>query len=139
MRILVQKFGGTSVADLECMKQVRHKVAAALERGYKLVAVVSARSGHTNSLYELAAQYSPMPDAAEEDVLVAVGEQMSAALFAMMLRDTGIRARSMLGWQVPIQTDNAHSQARIRFIDDANLRQALETYDVVVMAGFQGV
>jgi len=139
MRILIQKFGGTSVADLECMKQVRHKAVAALERGYKLVVVVSARAGHTNSLYELAAQYSPAPDAAEEDALVAVGEQMSAALFAMLLRDMGIKARSMLGWQAPVRTDAAHGKARILSIDAANLRRVLETYDVVVMAGFQGV
>jgi len=139
MRILVQKFGGTSVADVECMKQVRHKAVAALERGYKLVVVVSARSGHTNSLYELAAQYSSAPDAAEEDALVAVGEQMSASLFAMMLRDTGIKARSMFGWQAPVRTDAAYGQARILSIDGDNLRRTLETYDVVVMAGFQGV
>ena len=139
MRILVQKFGGTSVADLECMKQVRQKVVAALERGYKLVVVLSARSGHTNSLLELASQYSPEPDPAEEDTLVSVGEQMSAALFSMMLQDTGIKARSMLGWQLPMITDDDFGKARIRSIADVNLRKALEVYDVVVMAGFQGV
>lgn len=127
------------MADLECMKQVRQKVVSALERGYKLVVVVSARSGHTNSLYEAASQYSTLPDSAEEDVLVSTGEQMSAALFAMMLQDTGIKARSMMGWQVPIVSDDSHSQARIMSIDDANLRKALETFDVIVMAGFQGV
>ncbi len=139
MQILVQKFGGTSVADLECMKQVRQKVVAALERGYKLVVVLSARSGHTNSLLELASQYSPSPDPAEEDALVSVGEQMSAALFSMLLQDTGIKARSMLGWQLPMITDADHGKARICSIDDANLRKALETFDVIVMAGFQGV
>ena len=139
MRILVQKFGGTSVADLECMKQVRQKVVAALERGYKLVVVLSARSGHTNSLLELASQYSPEPDPAEEDTLVSVGEQVSAALFSMMLQDTGIKARSMLGWQLPMITDDDFGKARIRSIADVNLRKALEVYDVIVMAGFQGV
>ena len=113
--------------------------AAAVAKGYKLVVVVSAQAGHTNSLYDMAAQYSRAPDAAEEDALVAVGEQMSAALFAMMLQDAGIKARSMLGWQIPIRTDADHSRARILSIDDANLRRALETYDVVSIAGFQGV
>ncbi len=139
MQILVQKFGGTSVADLECMKKVRQKVVSALERGYKVVVVLSARSGHTNSLLELASQYSPDPDKAEEDALVSVGEQVSVALFSMMLKDTGVNARSILGWQVPIITDDVHGSARILTIDSTNIMKMLEEHDVVVMAGFQGV
>lgn len=139
MQILVQKFGGSSVADLECMKQVRQKVVPALERGYKVVVVLSARAGHTNRLLEMAGQWSTEPEAAEMDALLSVGEQMSVTLFAMLLQDTGIKARSLLGWQAPITTDSQFGNARIRTIDHQNLRKAFETYDVLVMAGFQGV
>ncbi len=139
MQILVQKFGGSSVADLECMKQVRQKVVPALERGYKVVVVLSARAGHTNRLLEMAGQWSTEPDTAELDALLSVGEQMSVALFAMLLQDTGIKARSMCGWQAPITTDSQFGNARIRTIDREKLRAEFEKYDVLVMAGFQGV
>jgi aspartate kinase len=139
MRILVQKFGGTSVADLECMKQVRHKVVAALERGLKLVVVLSARAGYTNQLLDMAQQWSHEPDPAEIDALVSVGEQVSATLFAMLLRDIGVKARSMLGWQTPIRTNNIFGNARIMSIDSKALLAALSEYSVIVMAGFQGV
>ena len=138
MRILVQKFGGTSVADLECMKKVRGKVRGALALGYKLVVVLSARSGRTNALLEMAHQWSDEPDPAEMDVLLTTGEQESVALFAMLLQDDGIRARSLLGFQVPILTDGDFGSARIQSIDAAMLRRELEKYDVLVMAGFQG-
>ena len=138
MRILVQKFGGTSVADLECMKKVRGKVRGALALGYKLVVVLSARSGRTNALLEMAHQWSDEPDPAEMDVLLTTGEQESVALFAMLLQDDGIRARSLLGFQVPILTDGDFGSARIQSIDAAMLRRELEEYDVLVMAGFQG-
>ena len=138
MRILVQKFGGTSVADLECMKKVRGKVRGALALGYKLVVVLSARSGRTNALLEMAHQWSDEPDPAEMDVLLTTGEQESVALFAMLLQDDGIRARSLLGFQVPILTDGDFGSARIHSIDAAMLRRELEKYDVLVMAGFQG-
>ena len=101
MRILVQKFGGTSVADLECMKKVRGKVREALAEGRKLVVVLSARSGRTNALLEMAHQWSDEPDPAEMDVLLATGEQESVALFSMLLQDDGIRARSLLGFSCP--------------------------------------
>ena len=138
MRILVQKFGGSSVADLECMKKVRTKVLAAREEGFKVVVVLSARAGQTNSLLERAYQWSDEPDLAELDVLLTTGEQESVALFTMLMHEAGVKARSVLGFQIPIITDDAFGSARIDTIDAAMLRKAFETYDVLVMAGFQG-
>ena len=139
MKILVQKFGGSSVADLECMKRVRTKVAKAVEQGYKVVVVLSARSGQTNKLLEMAYQWSDEPLPAELDVLLATGEQESIALFTMLLHDEGIKARSMVGYQVPILTDTSHTSARIISIQADYFRSQLEKYDVIVMAGFQGI
>lgn len=139
MKILVQKFGGSSVADLECMKKVRIKVQGALSEGFKVVVVLSARSGQTNKLVEMAHQWSDEPDLAEYDALLATGEQESIALFAMLLRGSGIKARSMVGYQVPILTDACHTAARIISIEADDFRKEFETYDVIVMAGFQGV
>ena len=138
MRILVQKFGGSSVADLECMKKVRSKVLAAHEEGYKVVVVLSARAGQTNGLLERAYQWSDEPDLAELDVLLTTGEQESVALFSMLLHDVGVKARSILGFQIPIITDASFGSARIDSIDATRLRELFETYDVLVMAGFQG-
>ncbi len=138
MCILVQKFGGSSVANLECMKKVRSKVLAAHEKGYKVIVVLSARYGQTNSLLERAYQWSDEPDPAELDVLLTTGEQESVALFAMLLKDAGIRARSFLGFQIPIVTDDAFGNARMDDINTESIRKAFETYDVLVMAGFQG-
>ncbi len=139
MKILVQKFGGSSVADLECMKKVRGKVEGALAEGFKVVVVLSARSGQTNKLIEMAHQWSDEPDPAEYDALLATGEQESIALFAMLLRQAGIKARSILGYQVPILTDDSYNAARIISIEADYFRSELEKYDVIVMAGFQGV
>ena len=138
MKILVQKFGGTSVATLECMKQVREKVQDGLKRGSKVVAVLSARSGDTNKLLALADEWSPAPDKAECDVLVSTGEQVSISLFTMLLKDAGIRARSLLGGQIPVTTDDDFGRARILAIDSKTLRNYLDQYDVLVVAGFQG-
>lgn len=138
MKILVQKFGGSSVADLECMKKVRAKVLKAVEQGYKVVVVLSARAGQTNKLLEMAYQWSDEPHPAELDVLLATGEQESIALFSMLLNDAGVKARSMVGYQVPILTDNSYNSARIISIESDHFRQELEKYDVIVMAGFQG-
>ncbi len=138
MKILVQKFGGTSVANLECMKQVQEKVMAGLARGYKMVVVLSARSGDTNALLALADQWSQSPDPAECDQLVSTGEQVSISLFTMLLKDAGIKARSLLGFQIPILTDDSHGNARILSIDSTAMYKHLETHDVLVVAGFQG-
>ena len=139
MKILVQKFGGTSVADLERQKQVREKVLAALGRGYKMVVVLSARAGETNRLLALADEWSKTPDLAERDSLVSIGEQVSVTLFAMLLKDAGVKARSVLAFQIPLKTDDQYSDARILSINSDWLRSELEKHDVLVVAGFQGV
>ncbi|MDE7371235.1 MAG: aspartate kinase [Desulfovibrio sp.] len=139
MKILVQKFGGTSVATLESMKMVRGKVLDGLARGNKVIAVLSARAGETNRLLALADEWSPAPDRAECDVLVSTGEQVSISLFTMLLKDAGVSARSLLGWQVPITTDDDFGRARIIAINSDELRCLFEHYDVLVVAGFQGV
>ncbi len=139
MRILVQKFGGTSVADMDRMQMVRGKVTDALNRGCKVVVVLSARSGKTNKLLAQSARWAQQPDPVEVDSLLSTGEQASVVLFSLLLQEHGIRARSVLGWQIPILTDDEFGQARILSIDGDRLRSLLETYDVLVVAGFQGV
>ena len=139
MRILVQKFGGTSVKDLSCMKQVLEKVKKGLAEGYKMVVILSARAGETNRLLALCSEYSPAPDAAECDSLVSTGEQVSTALFAMLLKDAGLKARSLLGFQIPICTNDAYGKARIVSVDKTRILQMLAEYDVLVIAGFQGL
>lgn len=138
MNILVQKFGGTSVANLDCMKKVREKVLAGLGCGYKIVVVLSARAGETNGLLALAEEWSKTPDAAECDVLVSTGEQVSVALFTMLLKDAGIKTRSLLGFQIPIVTNDAFGRARILSIDSETLTREMREHDVLVIAGFQG-
>lgn len=138
MKVLVQKFGGSSVADLECMKKVRSKVLDAVAQGYKVVVVLSARAGQTNKLVEMAYQWSDEPSPAEYDALLATGEQESVALFSMLLNDSGVKARSMVGYQVPVLTDNSYGSARIISIEAGYFLSELERFDVVVMAGFQG-
>ena len=139
MRILVQKFGGTSVATLERQKQVLGKVKQGLDAGYKVLAVLSARAGETNNLLALAREWSDDPDPAEQDSLVSTGEQVSVALFAMLLGEQGIRARSLLGGQAGIVTDEAFGQARIKSIDHDGILALFREYDVLAVAGFQGV
>ncbi|MCR5563393.1 MAG: aspartate kinase [Desulfovibrio sp.] len=138
MKILVQKFGGTSVATRDAMQKVLNKVTDGLKRSDKVIAVLSARAGETNKLLALADEWSMTPDSAECDALVSTGEQVSITLFTMLLKDAGIRARSLLSWQIPIKTDSDFGRARIRSIDSGNLRSYLESYDVLVIAGFQG-
>ncbi|MBQ9453468.1 MAG: aspartate kinase [Desulfovibrio sp.] len=138
MKILVQKFGGTSVAGLDCMKRVREKVQSAMADGYKVIAVLSARAGDTNKLVALANEWSPSPDPMETDTLLSTGEQVSISLFTMLLKDAGINARSLLGWQIPITTDSDFGRARIRAINSDALYTFLNEYDVLVVAGFQG-
>ncbi len=139
MKIIVQKFGGTSVAGLDRMLTIRRKVLAALEKGYKAMVVLSAMAGETNRLIELGRQFSKTPAAAEMDVLMTTGEQASVALFAMLLHDAGVKARSVLGHQAEITTDCMFGKARIMSINTKKLRNMLLEYDVLVVAGFQGV
>ncbi|MBI9111427.1 aspartate kinase [Maridesulfovibrio ferrireducens] len=138
MNIVVQKFGGTSVRNLECMKQVLEKVMVPYEQGNKVIVVLSAMSGETNRLIALAKEWSKTPDLAEMDSLVSTGEQVSTALFTMLLKDKGIKARSLLGFQIPIKTNSSHSRARILEMDSDEIISLLEKHDILVVAGFQG-
>ncbi len=138
MRIMVQKFGGTSVATFERMQQVKGKVLHALGQGCKVLVVLSARSGETNKLLALSQEWSENPDPAELDVLLATGEQASIALFSMILKDEGIKARSLLAGQIPIISDDVFGKARICKIDDDVIMKLFADYDVLVAAGFQG-
>ncbi|MCR9105996.1 MAG: aspartate kinase [Gammaproteobacteria bacterium] len=139
MSLIVQKFGGTSVGDIARIEQVADKVARFRADGHDIVVVVSAMSGETNRLIALAQDIQERPDPREMDVLVSTGEQVTTALLSMALIKRGVKARSYNGSQVKILTDNAHTKARIREIDDANMRRDLAQGSVVVVAGFQGV
>jgi aspartate kinase len=139
MALLVQKYGGTSVGTIERIKHVAGKIRAAKQAGHDVVVVVSAMAGETNRLIALAHQLSEIPDEREKDVLLASGEQVSVALLSLALKDLGQSARSFLGHQVRIGTDNAYGKARIRNIDSTKIMQSLKAGEVVVVAGFQGV
>ncbi len=139
MALIVQKYGGTSVADLACIDAVADKVRAARDAGDDVVVVLSAMAGETNRLFELAHGISDTPTPRELDVLVSTGEQVTIALLSMALHARGCAARSYTGAQVRIQTDSAHTKARILDIDDAPIRADLEAGRVVVVAGFQGL
>jgi aspartate kinase len=137
--LLVQKYGGTSVSSIDRIKQVAAKIAAARAAGHELVVVVSAMAGETNRLLALAHDISEMPDEREKDVLLASGEQVSVALLTLALKESGQPARSFLGHQVRIATDNAYGKARILSIDSTKILRSLKAGEVVVIAGFQGV
>jgi aspartate kinase len=139
MALLVQKYGGTSVGSIARIKHVASKVAAAKRAGKDIVAVVSAMAGETNRLIGLAQEISRFPDERERDVLLASGEQVTVALLSLALKELGQPARSYLGHQVRIETDNAYGKARILSIDSTKIVQALKAGEVVVIAGFQGV
>ncbi|MFA5530402.1 MAG: aspartate kinase [Thiohalomonadaceae bacterium] len=139
MALIVQKYGGTSVGSIERIMNVARKVKGFRERGDDVVVVLSAMSGETNRLIELAKQAQSAPDARELDVLLATGEQQTIALLSMMLKSVGVAARSYTGPQVHILTDSAFNKARILSIDEASIRKDLDEGSVVVVAGFQGV
>ncbi len=139
MALIVQKYGGTSVGTPERIEHVAEKVLAARRAGHQVVVVVSAMSGETDRLLELARRMDPDPDPRELDVLLATGEQVTIALLSMALKRRGCPARSYTGAQVRILTDSAHTKARIRAIDEARVRRDLARGTVVVVAGFQGV
>ncbi|WP_027189994.1 aspartate kinase [Fundidesulfovibrio putealis] len=139
MKIMVQKYGGTSVAGLERMQKVLSRVKKGISEGYKMIVVLSAMSGETNKLLALAKEFSACPDSEEMDSLVANGENVSIALFSILAKAEGIRAKSLQGWQIPISTTDAYMKARIISIDDARLKAMLEENDLLVVAGFQGV
>ena len=139
MALIVQKYGGTSVGTVERIQAVAEKVAGFHKQGDQVVVVVSAMSGETNRLIELANGVTDKPSPREMDVLVSTGEQVTIALLSMALQKQGLNARSYTGSQIPLRTDNAYSKARIEEIDDKKVRADLDGGSVVVVAGFQGV
>jgi aspartate kinase len=136
---IVQKFGGTSVADIDRIRISALRVKRAVDAGDQVAVVVSAMAGETNRLVDLVRQASPMHDAREYDAVVASGEQVTSGLMAIVLQTMGIQARSFQGWQMPLKTDGAHGRARILDIDTTLMRQRMDEGVVAVCAGFQGV
>ncbi|MDH3388686.1 MAG: aspartate kinase [Gammaproteobacteria bacterium] len=139
MALLVQKFGGTSVGSIERIEAVAEKVISYRDQGNDMVVVVSAMSGETNRLIELARQIDPQTRGRELDVLLTTGEQVTIALLAMALQKRGYPARSYTGGQVRITTDSAHNKARIKSIEHEKITGDLQNGCIVVVAGFQGV
>ena len=139
MARVVQKFGGTSVADVDRIRKAAEKAKAEVDAGNEVAVVVSAMAGVTNQLVEYVGALSPMHDAREYDVVVSSGEQVTVGLMAMALQEMGVEARSWLGWQLPIRTDDSHSRARIKTIDSSAVDLRLKSGEVAVMPGFQGI
>ena len=139
MALIVQKFGGTSVGDLDRIRNVAARVKAEVDAGHQVAVVVSAMAGTTNQLVSWARDIGPMHDAREYDTIVATGEQVTVGLLAIALQNLGVDARSWLGWQIPVHTDEVHGAARIARIDTGVMRQRLATGQVAVVAGFQGL
>ena len=139
MALIVQKYGGTSVGTVERIQAVAERVKRFRDRGDQVVVVVSAMSGETNRLLEMANAISEEPDPREMDVLVSTGEQVTIALLSMALQQNGVEARSYTGSQARIVTDNTYTKARIQDIDQQRMREDLDDGQVVVVAGFQGV
>jgi aspartate kinase len=138
--LVVQKFGGTSVADLERIRAVAARIQRARAAGDSVAVVVSAMAGATNQLVDWVSEIAgPHHDRAEYDVVVASGEQVTVGLLALALHALGLPARSFLGWQAPVRTDGIHGRARIERIEAEALRACLERGEVAVLAGFQGV
>jgi aspartate kinase len=139
MARIVQKFGGTSVADIGRIKIVAQRVKRETDAGNEVIVVVSAMSGTTNQLVAWCNETAPLHDAREYDAIVASGEQVTAGLLAIALQEIGVSARSWLGWQVPIRTDDAHGSARIQGIDLTEIKSRAARGEVAVVAGFQGL
>jgi aspartate kinase len=139
LALVVQKFGGTSVANLERMKNVAERALRVQREGNRVVMIVSAMAGETNRLLGLAHQISDVPDAREMDSLASTGEQVSAALVAMTIQKLGGKARSLLGHQVRVHTDNAFTKARIHAIENSRLLEVVNAGEIAVVAGFQGI
>ncbi|OIO81623.1 MAG: aspartate kinase [Candidatus Omnitrophica bacterium CG12_big_fil_rev_8_21_14_0_65_43_15] len=138
-KLIVQKFGGSSVANVEKIKNVANRIASYKRKGYNLVVVVSALGDTTDELVELAASISSNPSARETDVLLSTGEQISVALLAMAIHELGFEAVSLTGWQVGIISDASHTNARIVDIKASKIRQELKKGNIVIVAGFQGM
>src|SRR2546429_4667829 len=136
---IVQKFGGTSVADVERIRSAAGRVKREVDAGNEVAVVVSAMAGTTNQLIDWTRQMSRLHDAREYDVVVSAGEQVTAGLMALALQDLGVHARSWLGWQVPIRTDEVHGKARIESIAASEIEGRFAEGQVPVFAGFQGL
>ena len=139
MALIVQKFGGTSVGDLDRIRNVASRVKTEVDAGNSVAVVVSAMAGTTNQLVAWARDIGPMHDAREYDTIVATGEQVTVGLLAIALQNLGVDARSWLGWQIPVHTDEVHGAARIERIDTGLMRERLAGGQVAVVAGFQGL
>lgn len=139
MARIVLKFGGTSVGDIDRIKNVARKVEQEVKAGHQVAVVVSAMSGVTNQLVKYCNEIDKLHDAREYDAVVASGEQVTSGLLAIALQSIGIPARSWAGWQIPIHTDDTHSKARIVSIDTTQMEKSMQTGEVAVVAGFQGV
>ncbi len=136
---IVMKFGGTSLADVDRIKAVAVRVKREVDAGHQVAVVVSAMSGTTNQLVGWTNAIARLHDAREYDAVVASGEQVTAGLTAIALQDIGVSARSWLGWQIPLRTDDAHGKARIRRIETEELDRRMALGEVPVVAGFQGL
>jgi len=139
MALIVQKFGGTSVGDAERIKNVANIVKKTVSQGNQVVLIVSAMAGETNRLVALTNQMQEIPDEREYDVVVASGEQVAIGLVAMALKEKGLKAKSYLGFQVPIITDSMHSRAKMKEIKTKKLKEDIKKGIIPVIAGFQGV
>ncbi len=139
MARLVMKFGGTSVADMEKIANVARHVKREVEAGHQVAVIVSAMAGHTNQLVAWTNEAARDPDRGEYDAVVSAGEQITSGLLALTLQGMGVAARSWLGWQIPLSTNEMHGSARIIDIDGSMLGTRLDSGEVAVIAGFQGI
>lgn len=139
MALVVQKYGGTSVGTTERIRNVAHRIAKTYDEGNDVVVIVSAMSGETNRLVALTQEVCEFPSEREYDVVVSTGEQVTIGLLAMCLQGMGYKAKSYLGHQIPVRTDDAYSKARIRSIEDVKVRQDLKDGKIIIVAGFQGI
>ena len=139
MKIVVLKFGGTSVADVPQIKKISYKIKSEVDKGNKVIVVVSAMSGVTNNLVELVKNTSELASYSEYDVVLSSGEQVTSALLTIALNNLNIKGRSWLGWQVPIITNNTHSKAVIDKIKTSNILNSFKKNDIAIVSGFQGL
>ena len=139
MSIIVQKFGGTSVADVARIRDVARHVEKEVKIGNQVVVVVSAMAGTTNQLVDWVSEVNTLHDFEEYDLILSTGEQVTSGLLALSLQNIGIKARSWMSWQIPIQTDNTHGKARIIDIDTDLIKKSLQSGFVAVIPGFQGI
>ena len=139
MALIVHKYGGTSLADLDRINAVADRVKAATDAGDGVAVVVSAMAGTTDQLVTWVRAAAPLHDAREYDTVAAAGEQITAGLLALALQSRGVTARSWLGWQIPVRTDGGHGRARIESIETEELHRRIERREVPVVAGFQGL